>query len=347
MYPISDPFLKELSIKIFRTSKPSKYILGDLKEIKFQNNFLLNENENIEPNIPLNSSKLINDQNKITKENEEEKNSEVKSNIEIEKEEKNENFLMKSNIIEEKKIEIEEEKKIEKKYKFKVSPNDIIKLPENYSTDDEDEYNIISIFNEPLDKNWKLAIDDKTNKIKVYKKELEGTKALLLKAFGEIPYSLKTIMEVLDDYDFRMKWDKTFKTINLIERIPKGNNEYESYIQYSYMKFPAFMTDRDFVQKFKLWRNYLGNNKIVLNHNKSVSHNKFPEKSNPIRAEMIIGGYYFEEINNNLTKGCFINHADVKVETGVSLVNKKAPESPQNFIKYLINGCNMWVKTKK
>ncbi len=201
---------------------------------------------------------------------------------------------MKSNIIEEKKIEIEEEKKIEKKYKFKVSPNDIIKLPENYSTDDEDEYNIISIFNEPLDKNWKLAIDDKTNKIKVYKKELEGTKALLLKAFGEIPYSLKTIMEVLDDYDFRMKWDKTFKTIDLIERIPKGNNEYESYIQYSYMKFPAFMTDRDFVQKFKLWRNYLGNNKIVLNHNKSVSHNKFPEKSNPIRAEMIIGGYYFE-----------------------------------------------------
>ena len=154
-------------------------------------------------------------------------------------------------------------------------------------------------------------------------------------------------MEVLDDYDFRMKWDKTFKTINLIERIPKGNNEYESYIQYSYMKFPAFMTDRDFVQKFKLWRNYLGNNKIVLNHNKSVSHNKFPEKSNPIRAEMIIGGYYFEEINNNLTKGCFINHADVKVETGVSLVNKKAPESPQNFIIYLNNGCDMWIKGKR
>ena len=28
-------------------------------------------------------------------------------------------------------------------------------------------------------------------------------------------------MEVLEDYDFRMKWDKTFKTIILVERIPK------------------------------------------------------------------------------------------------------------------------------
>lgn len=28
-------------------------------------------------------------------------------------------------------------------------------------------------------------------------------------------------MNVLDDFDFRMKWDKTFKTILLVEKLPK------------------------------------------------------------------------------------------------------------------------------
>ena len=245
---------------------------------------------------------------------------------------------------------LKEDKKIikEKKYKLISSPNNIIKIPENYSTDDEDEYKIVSLINEELDDKWNLAIDDKKNNIKVYKKEVSYTQALLLKTFSQIPFSLNVIMNVLDDFDFRMKWDKTFKTISLVEKLPKNENEnFESYIQYSYLKFPPFMTDRDFLQKNKIWKNYLGNEKCLLGHNKSTTHEKYPEKSNPIRAEMIIGGFYFEEINENLTKVYLINNADVKATTGISLINKKAPESPQNFIIYLNNGCDMWVKGKR
>ena len=260
-------------------------------------------------------------------------------------------------IIEEKKeeIKIEEEKKeeeeskiIEKKYKLPSYPNSIIKIPPNYSTDDEDEYKLVSILNSPLDKNWKLALNDEKNNIKVYKKELTTTNALLLKTYSSLPYSLKTIMEVLDDYNFRMKWDKTFKIITLVEKIPKKENEsFSSYINYSYMNFPFPMTDRDFVQKHKTWYNYLGNEKCVLNHNKSTTHEKYPEKNKPIRAEMIIGGFYFEEIKDNLTNIYLINNADVKATTGISIINSKAPESPKNFIMCLRNGCDMWIKGKK
>ena len=257
----------------------------------------------------------------------------------------NDDYLNNENL-----ITFKEENKIniEKKYKLISSPKNIIKIPENYSTDDEDEYKIVSLFNEELDDNWKLAIDDKKNNIKVYKKEVSYTQALLLKTFSEISFSLNIIMNVLDDFDFRMKWDKTFKTILLVEKLPKKENEnFESFIQYSYMKFPAFMTDRDFLQKNKIWKNYLGNEKCVLGHNKSTTHEKYPEKTNPIRAEMIIGGFYFEEIHENLTKVYLINNADVKITTGISIVNKKAPESPQNFIICLKNGCDMWVKGKR
>ena len=124
------------------------------------------------------------------------------------------------------------------------------KIPPNYSKDDKDEYKLISILNSLLDKNWKLVLKDEKNNIKVYKKELTTTNALLLKTYSSLPYSLKTIMKVY--YNFRMKWDKTFKIITLVEKIPKKENEsFSLYINYSYMKFPFPMTDRDFVQKYK------------------------------------------------------------------------------------------------
>jgi hypothetical protein len=79
------------------------------------------------------------------------------------------------------------------------------KIPTNYSKDDEDEYKLVSILNSILDKNWKLALNDGKNSIKVYKKELTTTNDLLLKTYSSLPYSLKTIMDILDDYNFRMK----------------------------------------------------------------------------------------------------------------------------------------------
>ena len=89
------------------------------------------------------------------------------------------------------------------------------KIPPNYSKDDEDEYKLI--LNSLLDKNRKLALNDEKNNIKVYEKELTITNTLLLKTYSSLPYSLKTLMEVLVDYNFKMKWDKTFKIITLEE----------------------------------------------------------------------------------------------------------------------------------
>ena len=62
---------------------------------------------------------------------------------------------------------------------------------------------------------------------------------------------------------------------------------------------------------------------------------------------MIIGGFYFEQIKDNLTNIYLINNTDVKATTRISIINSKAPESPKNFILYLRNGCEMWIKGKK
>ena len=145
MYSITDPNLPELPSKLFHNLNVIQPLKGD-------------DNQ-----IPLFDDMEI--KNKAT--------SRSKSN-EIFNEEINTSSLNKfNNIILENEIPMNNEepmKIIEKKYKLKSNSNDIIKIPENYSTDDEDEYKLVSILNEPLDDNWKLAIDDKKNNIKVYKK---------------------------------------------------------------------------------------------------------------------------------------------------------------------------------
>ena len=332
MYSHRNSDISNLFSDIFEHSKTIKPLQGDNYKIPFYNDIEIISNSYQKNNIT----------DFKNKKNEEIKKEEEKKEEEIKKEEKKEEEKKEEEIIK------ESPKPIEKKYKLSSNPNSIIKLPPNYSTDDEDEYNLISIINSPLDSNWKLTINDEKNNIKVYKKELSTTNALLLKTYSSLSYSLKTIMEVLDDYNFRLKWDKTFKIITLVERIPKKENEtFSSYINYSYMKFPFPMTDRDFLQINKTWKNYLGNEKCFMGHNKSTTHEKYPEKNKPIRAEMIIGGFYFEEIKNNLTNVCLVNNADVKATTGISIINSKAPESPKNFILNLRNGCDMWIKGKK
>ena len=346
MNPISDPLLKNLSINLFKPSKGELLINGDNTQFPLLNDFsLVNYFELPKSIIDENSSlfKSNNNQEEFQKGVSSSFNSDRRqSDIVIEKdvEPKNRIFIEKDD----KYFEVNQN--FDKKYKLKYSPDNIIKIPINYSTDDYDEFQITSIINENLENNWTLAIEDNEYNIKVYKKEVLYTQALLLKTFGEIPFPLKVIFDVLEDYNFRINWDENCKTI-IIDKLPKKSNECEIYIQYKIMKFPFFMEDRDFVQKFKIWKNYLGNNKRILKHNKSINYYKYPENTNLIRGEMIIGGYYLEEINNNLTKIIFINNSDLKISSGISLINKKEIENQKNHIKYLIKGCEMWIKNNK
>ena len=111
---------------------------------------------------------------------------------------------------------------------------------------------------------------------------------------------------------------------------------------YSIMKFPFPFSKRDWVQKKTFWEHYGGNPRNALFHYVSVEHPKKPEKSSPVRAEMIIGGQFFTEVQPGLTKLYMINHADVKMGKALQgTVNKKAPESPKDFVTNLIKGCEL------
>ena len=101
----------------------------------------------------------------IYNDKEDEKNNETNSFPQENKEDELKNNDEKSNeLINKIEIKVEEPSK---KYKIKNFGKNLLNLPENYSTDDEDEYNFISIINEPND-SYELAIDSKN--VKVYSK---------------------------------------------------------------------------------------------------------------------------------------------------------------------------------
>ena len=95
------------------------------------------------------------------------KEEEIKENRIIQNEEK---VNSESQLIED--IIKYQENIIKKKFKISSNPNSIIKFPiEKYITNDEDEYKLLTLINEQLNKNWQIQIDDNQFGIKIYKKE--------------------------------------------------------------------------------------------------------------------------------------------------------------------------------
>ncbi len=241
-------------------------------------------------------------------------------------------------------IESKINKNENKQYNLTSNNTSIIKFPNKvHLTEDEDEYNLVNLINEPLNSSWKIQIDDEKYGVKIYKKDLSYIKSPLLKCFCSIPFNLKIIISLIKDLNFRKEWDKKYTKIDLIEKL-SNENLGECYILYCLLNAPY---EREIIKKYKLWNNYLGDSKKYLIHYKSVNHINYPEKIKPLRTKIIIGGYYFEEINPTLTKCIIISHSDDINNIDIYSSNEKVYEYIHDFIKCLIKGCNLYIKSNK
>ena len=162
-----------------------------------------------------------------------------------------------------------------KKFSFNDLGENIVLIPPGYSTDDEGEYKLINLLNEPKEK-YKLAVESKYAQI--YKREVskilifninlnlfiitQGENNIqILKTYGKVPFPLSKIRPVLQDTPGMDNWDKTFKKHEVIQKFPTENGM-DREIDYLYIKMPVFMTDRELVMEKKVWSEYNGNPKI-------------------------------------------------------------------------------------
>lgn len=233
------------------------------------------------------------------------------------------------------------------KYCIKTNPNNLIYIPEanEYYTNDKDLKNLIDLMNEPTTKElgYSNVIDE--NNCQVYKRMVEGIPVILIKCLAKIPFNKDIVFEAIANLDIRKQWDSVFSELRVVNY--EGENGAE--ILYMIIKSPVLLvSDRDFVQQRKVWKNFPTIKSHIL-HFISLENHECPPNKKCVRAETIISGYYMQDDPNEPGHSILgvLSQTDIKGNIPHFLVNKFAPKSSRNWIKSLLKGCKIVTNKKQ
>ena len=238
-------------------------------------------------------------------------------------------------------VKVEEEVKPEGKFKI-TEFNGPVKVPPNYSTDDEDEFDAIQILNSDKS-DWKLQVDKDGMKVysKLYKitndegKEVDN---IMFYTDATVNFPASEINKQLYTYSLREKWDKSLQKGKLIKEEEVSHNLIVKQF-YAYIKMPFIFSDRDIVLKEKLWKDYQGEKDCTLCNLKSIEHPDYPAKEKPVRAEQKNFGRYVKPISDNQCKMYVISKFDMKLSAPISMMEGKGSEGQLKSIKEFLKHC--------
>jgi hypothetical protein len=232
------------------------------------------------------------------------------------------------------------------KYKYCISTvqNNLIYFPDNgnFYTNDKDLKLLIDLFNEPNTKDFGYSNVIDEDNCKVYKRMVEGFPVILIKCLAHIPYTKDVVFEAIANLEIRKQWDSVFSELKVVNH--EGENGAE--ILFMIVKSPVFfISNRDFVQQRKMWKNFPTEKSHIL-HFISVENHECPPSKKNVRAETIISGYYMQDDPDNPEKSILgvLSQTDLKGNIPHVLVNKFAPKSSKNWVKSLIKGCEIVTK---
>ena len=238
------------------------------------------------------------------------------------------------------------------KHSFSTTEKNYINVHKTYTTDDTDEYNLINLINEDVSKGnkfgWELSI--KSKEVEVYSKKSKlknGDKSIITKTIAIFPYPINIVIQYLEDFEYRKRYEMMMKRGKSIEKIKYDDNLEKEYL-YLYLKMPLMFDDRDFVEEKKLWINHGKKDKTALFLLKSVERDDYPIKKGIVRGEMIINGNYLEEISKNKTGIVMVCEMDIKMSSSIatSLMAKEAPKGQKEWVKDTLKRLPEYIKEK-
>ena len=227
------------------------------------------------------------------------------------------------------------EETVEKKYKI-ISGN-IVTVPENYSTDDEEEYIAIKTLNEDVS-SWKKYTDK--NGIKLYfkpypVKDEDGKDVESVIGYCEaiLDFPASKVIPKMNNFDFRKNVDDQYKKGNLINERMEGNIKYMD--MYLFMKMPFIFSDRDFVVRKKCWLDYNGNKDHALFYIHSIENPDYPPNKKLVRGNFANRSGYIKPLGDNKCQLNVVTAMDVKMSLGVSTMSKNGAEMQEKWVKNL------------
>ena len=251
-------------------------------------------------------------------------------------------------------INFENENIYKGKYNVITSPNNIIQIPSNYYTNDENEIKFINLLNEDHEigniYGWEKIIEDDVVTVYMKKVLLDDeykTPSCILKTFAKFPFHINQLSSFMEDFEFRSRFEVMLSKGHIIEKRHKVEN-YEIEYDYFYLSFPWPLSDRDFVEEKKSFHDYAGvkNTKVFLL--KSTTHPLEPERKGIIRANLIMNGTYLKKINENLTDFKSIVQLDIKINSSLAmkLMFSQAPKGQRDWVHETIKKLPEFIEEK-
>ena len=221
--------------------------------------------------------------------------------------------------------------------KYKVSSGNIVSVPENYSTDDEDEFTAIKTLNEDIS-SWKKYTDK--DGIKLYFKpypvkdeKSKDVESVIGYCEAILDFPASKVLSKINDFNFRKNVDDQYKKGSLISERMEGNIKYME--MYLYMKMPFIFSDRDFVVRKKCWLDYNGNKDHALFYIHSIENPEYPPNKKLVRGNYANRSGYIKPISDNQCQLNVVTAMDVKMSLGVSTMSKNGAEMQEKWVKNL------------
>ena len=168
----------------------------------------------------------------------------------------------------------------------------------------------------------------------------------MMRWHANLPYSYDVVVKAFCDMEIRKQWDEGFSGLKeVMETKTEGNLTVD--MMYIYIKMPLIISDRDIVQIRKTWMPYTTNPRSVLIQMKNGDHPKYPAKEKPVRVEIIISGYYIEEVNEKLTKISSVGRFNMKFPKSLfGMMKNKGPDRVKETLNNINRGCKIVLKGK-
>ena len=221
--------------------------------------------------------------------------------------------------------------------KYKIASGNIVSVPDNYSTDDEEEFTAIKTLNEDIS-SWKKYTDK--DGIKLYfkpypVKDEKGNDCESVIGYCEaiLDFPASKVITKMNDFNFRKNVDDQYKKGNLISERMEGNIKYME--MYLFMKMPFIFSDRDFVVRKKCWIDYNGNKDHALFYIHSIENPQYPPNKKLVRGNYANRSGYIKPLSDNQCQINVVTAMDVKMSLGVSTMSKNGAEMQEKWVKNL------------
>ena len=179
----------------------------------------------------------------------------------------------------------------------------------------------------PASGKWEKVTSD--SGINVFKKDVEGSPIIAFKGDGVIDANILRVASVLTDTSRSKEWIDRLVDAAVLETISPLER-----IQYTHIKTPPGLDDRDFVARAKMTID--GENKRITVAIHSTTHPSKPAGANGIvRGELLGSSFLLVPLPGGKTRVITEIHADPKGSVPKFVVNMVQKDWPINTIKGL------------